>query len=124
VPYLFRLALVIAAMWVTACVSAGGTTATDDCSVPPATAARIIVKVRDAARLDRTFDDFRRAAREVCATITYVRTLQGNVHLYEITGADADTVERLMQRFGAHANVEYVEPDRIMRHQSPRMKAQ
>ncbi len=123
-PYLFRLALVIAATLVAACVSAGGTTTKDDCSAPSATAARIIVKMRDAGLLDQTEDDFRRAAREVCATIAYVRTLQGNVHLYEITGAEADTVERLMQRLGAHANVEYVEPDRIMRHQSPRMKAQ
>ncbi len=123
-PYLFRLALVIAASLVTACVSAGGTTTNDDSSAPSAKATRIIVKVRDPMLLDQTFDDFRRAAREVCATIAHVRTLQGNVHLYEIAGADADTVERLMQRFGAHANVEYVEPDRIMRHQSPRIKAQ
>lgn len=99
-------------------------TANDDCSAPSATTARIIVKVRDPRLLDQTFDDFGRAAREVCATIAHVRTLQGNVHLYDIAGADADTVERLMQRFGVHANVEYVEPDRIMRYQSPRMKAQ
>lgn len=123
-PHLFRLTLVIAALLVAACVGAGGTTANDDRSAPSAKAARIIVKVRDAGLLDQTYDDFRRVARDICATIAYVRTLQDNVHLYEITGADADTVERLMQRLGAHANVEYVEPDRIMRHQSPRMRTQ
>lgn len=121
-PYLSRIALVVAALLVTACVSAARTK--NDCPAASPHAARIIIKVRDAQLLDQTYNDFRAEAREVCATVSYVRPLHGNVHLYEIRGADAEAVARLMQRFGAHSNVEYVEPDRIMRHQSPQIKTQ
>ena len=84
--------------------------------------ARVIVKLRHAGSLNPTYTDFQRDARRAGASITYVRTLHGDVHLYEIAGADTDTVGRLLQQLSAHPNVEYAEPDRIMRHQSPGAK--
>lgn len=124
VPYLLRIALVFAALLVAACAMAARTNPPDDSPASATHAARIIVKVRDARRLDTTYTDLQHQARQAGATLTYFRTLQGDVHMYEIHGADADTLAQLLQRFGAHANVEYAEPDRIMRHQPPRLKKQ
>lgn len=123
-PDLLRIALVFAALLGAACAMAARTSATDDASASATPAARIIVKVRDARLLDATYTDLQRQARQAGATLAYLRTLHGDVHLYEINGADADTLAQLLQRIGAHANVEYAEPDRIMRHQSPRLKKQ
>ena len=95
-------------------------TTTDDSTATTAQTARIIVKVSDARSLVATYNDLQQLARQAGATVTYVRTLYDNVHLYAIGGAGPDTFARLLQQFGAHPNVVYVEPDRIMRHQSPR----
>lgn len=93
-------------------------TTTNDPSA--ATPVRIIVKVRDARLLDATYTDLRRQAEQAGAALTYVRKLYDNVHLYAVAGADPNAVAQLLQQFGAHPNIEYAEPDRIMRHQSPR----
>ena len=95
-------------------------TTTDDSPATTAQTARIVVKVRDARSLDATYNDLQQQARQAGATVTYVRTLYDNVHLYAIGGVGPDSIARLLQQFGAHPNVVYVEPDRIMRHQSPR----
>lgn len=113
---LFRMALVVAALLASACVSAARPEGTDGATQ----SARVIVKLRDVEPLNETYTDFEREARRSGATIKYVRALRGNVHLYEIAGADTETVAHLLRRLSAHPNVEYVEPDRIMRHQSPR----
>lgn len=117
---LFCLALLPAAC----ATAAAPTTAASD---PPPSAPppeRLIVKIRDATRMEETYQDLQRQAREAGATLEHVRTLYGNVHLYQIAGTDADTFALLLQRFAAHANVDYVEPDRVMRHQAPRIEKQ
>lgn len=119
-PVRFRSAQILVALVLSACaVAAPPMTTTND---PPVTAppARVIVKVRDARLLDATYNDLRRQAEQAGAALGHVRTLHDNVHLYAIDGASPDTFARLLRQFGAHPNIEYVEPDRIMRHQSPR----
>lgn len=118
-PVRFRSAWIVAALLLTSGATAAPVTAPSDSPATTAQPARIIVKVRDARLLDATYNDLRRQAERVGAALTYVRTLHDNVHLYAIGGAGPDAVARLVQRFGAHPNVEYVEPDRIMRHQAP-----
>lgn len=118
-PVHLRSALVAIALLLSACAAAARMTTTND-SAPTAQPARIIVKVREARLLDATYHYLRQQAEQAGATLTYVRTLYDNVHLYAIGGATPDAAAQLIQRFGAHSNVEYVEPDRIMRHQSPR----
>ena len=116
---MLRTSVVVIALLASACATTERTNATDE--LPRATpTTRIIVKVRDEQALAPTTLDLQRYARDAGGTIVYVRMLHGNVHLYELNGADADTVARLLRQFGAHANVEYAEPDRILRHQSPR----
>jgi len=119
VPVRFRSALIAIALFLSACATAAPMTTTND-STPTAQPARIIVKVRDARLLDATYNDLRRQAEQAGAALMYIRTLYENVHLYAIGGAGPDTFAQLLQQFGAHPNVVYVEPDRIMRHQSPR----
>lgn len=114
---LLRITLVVAALLASACVSAARPEGPDGATQQ---SARVIVKLRDVEPLNETYTDFEREARRSGATIKYVRALRGNVHLYEIAGADTETVAHLLRRLSAHPNVEYVEPDRIMRHQSPR----
>lgn len=116
-----RIALCVTAL-VTACAAAPSTTGDSPSSSPQA--ARIIIKVRDAGLIEPTYRDLQRQARQAGATITYVRPLYGNVHLYQVTDADADSVALLLRQFATHANVEYVEPDRILRHQAPRTEKQ
>lgn len=115
-----RIALCLTAL-VTACAAAPSTTGD---SPSPSQAVRIIIKVRDAGSIEPTYRDLQRQARQAGATISYVRPLYGNVHLYQVTGTDADSVALLLRQFETHANVEYVEPDRILRHQVPRTEKQ
>lgn len=120
-PVRFRSAwIIVAALLLSSCATAASMTTTNDTPVTPAQPARIIVKLRDARLLDATYNELRRQAEQAGAALSYVRALHDNVHLYAIGGAGPDAVARLVQRFGAHPNVVYVEPDRIMRHQAPR----
>lgn len=109
------------ALAISACTAAPSATGESSASPQP---ARIIIKVRDAGSIEATYHDLQRQARQAGATIAYVRPLHNNVHLYQVTGADADSVALLLRQFATHANVEYVEPDRILRHQAPRAEKQ
>lgn len=118
---MLRTSVVVIALLASACATTEPTNAADASSTAAPT-IRIIVKVRDARALEATTRDLQRQARDAGGTIAYMRPSHGNVHLYELTGADAATVARLLQRFGAHTNVEYAEPERVLRHQSPRLQ--
>lgn len=123
--YTVKLMLLVVAFALWGCTDRAGPAAAQDSPDASRPASRIIIKFRDAALTEQTDHELRRDAQRAGMHVTYVRALYGNVHLYQVTGAaDRNSLARLMRQFAAHANVEYVEPDRILRHQSPGIRKQ
>lgn len=62
---------------------------------------------------DRIFLD--RVGRDIGAPLTYLRPLAGFAHVMKI-GHDTDAeFKKALERLNSHPDVEYAEPDRIMR---------
>ena len=80
-------------------------------------AAQIIIKFRDPG-LDPSQSHFlAEISRDAGARLVYVRPMSGGAHVVRpenpVHGAELD---RIIGRLGKRQDVEYVEPDRPMRH--------
>lgn len=106
---IFKLLLAVAAILTLAgCVSQGY-------KPNPAYASQIIVKFKAHVSKadDRVLLD--RLSRDIGAPLTYVRPLAGFAHVMKI-GHDSDgEFKQALERLNTHRDVEYAEPDRVMR---------
>lgn len=106
---LIKLLVVLAAMLgLAGCVSQGY-------KPNPAYASQIIVKFKPQVTKadDRVFLD--RLSRDIGAPLTYLRPLAGFAHVMKL-GHDTDAeFKKALDRLNSHPDVEYAEPDRIMR---------
>ena len=104
-----QLLLAVAAMLMIAgCISQGY-------KPNPAYSSQIIVKFKPQITKadDRVFLD--RLSRDIGAPISYVRPLAGFAHVMKL-GHDTDAeFKKALERLNSHVEVEYAEPDRVMR---------
>jgi hypothetical protein len=85
--------------------------------------AQIIVKFRAADAAPAQADFLAGLSRDAGATLVYVRAMSGGAHVLRIeNSADAGRVASVIERLSRRADVEYVEPDALMRHQGPSIR--
>jgi hypothetical protein len=122
-PWIFALIFILGNLLaVTGCtVSLAQSGATD--LPPPPTAetkhsSQIIVKFRHSA-LDPSKSEFmRELARDAGATLIYVRRLSRDAHVFRIAGmTGSEQLARVIEQLSKRPDVEYAEPDRVLRHQ-------
>jgi len=84
-------------------------------SAENAAAARIIIKFRAPADVSEPAFA-KQLARTAGVSLAYVRPLSGGAHLYRVEGArDPAELAGAIERLSKRPDVEYVEPDRILR---------
>lgn len=99
---------IIGAFVIAGCVSQGY-------KANPAHASQIIVKFKPQIIKadDRVFLD--RLSRDIGAPLTYLRPLAGFAHVMKLGHDTDDAFKKALERLNSHPDVEYAEPDRIMR---------
>jgi hypothetical protein len=107
---------------ITGCTVSLAQTGTTDSPPSPTTknkqVSQIIVKFRDSA-LDPSKGEFtRELARDAGVTLIYVRRMSGDAHVFRIVGVtDSEQLARVIERLSKRPDVEYAEPDWVLRHQ-------
>ena len=77
--------------------------------------ARVIIKFRVPADASRP-EFIKQLATSAGIELAYVRPLSGGAHLYSMKGArNPGELARAIERLSKRPDVEYAEPDRIMR---------
>lgn len=83
-------------------------------------AVRLIVKLRDPQQAAPTFDRLRQHAQRRGLQITDLRQSNEYVYIYEISGVGDDrALQDYLTTAATDPNIDYVEPDRILRRQKP-----
>ena len=81
-------------------------------------AVQLIIKFRDSGNGPFRDDLVQELSRDAGAALIYVRPMSGGAHVFRLQkSSDADRLQEVIRRLGKRADVEYVEEDRIMRHQ-------
>lgn len=82
---------------------------------------QVIIKLRDPA-LDPSRQDYlRELAHDTGVKLVYVRPMSGGAHVLRIEGAvDAEQFQRVVNGLATRPEVEYAEPDRLLRHMPQR----
>lgn len=81
---------------------------------------RLIVKMRDPNAAAPTYASLQRQARERGMRLAFLRISHDGVYIYQLSGvADDNAMRDYLKTVSMHRNIEYVEPDRILRHQKP-----
>ena len=94
-----------------------------DTGAAPGGTGQIIIKFRDAG-VDPSGPHFlSELSRDAGATLVYVRPMSGGAHvLRQGNPSDGAELDRIIERLGKRRDVEYVEPDRRMRHMTGTMQ--
>lgn len=91
--------------------------AAEDARSSPTPTARLIIKFRDPT-IDPTRPGYlRQLASTAATTLIYIRPMSGQAHVLHAEGAAPDRLPGIVQRLSRHPDVEYVEQDRMLRHQ-------
>lgn len=87
-------------------------------------AVRLIVKLRDPQQAAPTFARLEQQAERRGLRLAVVRRSSDQVYIYEISGVGDDRDLRdYLAAVAADPNIDYVEPDRILRHQKSNNEA-
>lgn len=87
-------------------------------------AVRLIVKLRDPQQATPTFTRLQQQAQRRGLRFGGIRQSNEHVYIYEISGVGDDRALRdYLAAVATDPNIDYVEPDRILRHQKPNNEA-
>ena len=87
-------------------------------------AVRLIVKLRDPQQAAPTFARLQQQAQRRGLQLAGIRQSNEHVYIYEISGVGDDrALQEYLAAVGTDPNIDYVEPDRILRHQKPNNEA-
>lgn len=87
-------------------------------------AVRLIVKLRDPQQATPTFARLQQQAQRRGLQLAGIRQSNEYVYIYEISGVGDDRALRdYLAAVATDPNIDYVEPDRILRHQKPNNEA-
>ena len=84
-------------------------------AVPLARTNQVIIKFRDADKDPSRNEVLRSLSQGAGAELVYVRPMSGGTHVFQFSG-DLDA-RRVLEKLKQHPDVEYAEPDRLLRHQ-------
>ena len=81
---------------------------------------QVIIKFRDPALQVPWKEYLRKLAQETGVKLVYVRPMSGDAHVLRVEGdVNADRLQRLVDALAKRPEVDYAEPDRLMRRMSP-----
>ena len=82
---------------------------------PEPPGVQLIVKFRDATLNPSQPAFLRELERDAGAPLVYVRPLSGQAHVLRVPAAEAGRVQRIIDNLTQRPDIEYVEPDRMVR---------